>query len=317
LPDLQTVVRTDCSIGLRNDIISTEYRGLRGRNRMNRFRLPAVVLIVICAVLLFASSCLADRSRFLDAALSMLEDGNPFLTRYNEETGAGIKSRYPLGCPYFWGGRQVSKILDPASPNQNSEYYKTNQQYLYGLDCVGFTRWVMNQLGLANHDSISNLLNRTLYKEYVNYRAAKNTGEQRSRYLAYGDLVALQHASGGFHIAMYIGTLMDYGYTAKTLPEELVPYLYYPLVIHCTGSSDYYERYDLFLKEKTDGTILPPYGGVIVSILDVPAAAATDSTADILDLKKPCFNLEGYHLEILDLSREKRERWIRWRLRPE
>ena len=38
---------------------------------------------------------------------------------------------------------------------------------------------------------------------------------------------------------------------------------------------------------------------------------------ELPELKKPCFDLEGYHLEILDLSAEKRQRWIRWRKRPE
>lgn len=276
-------------------------------------------LCLLAALILLLLPCTAgaDRSVFLDAALTMLEDGNPFLIHYNEETGAGLEARYVLGCPYFWGGRQISRILNPASPGQNSDYYQKDHQYLYGLDCVGFTRWVMNQAGLANHDQISNLLNRTMYKEYLNYRASKTTGEEWAQQLKRGDLVALQHASGGFHIAMYIGTLWDFGYTAKTLPEALNPYLYYPLVIHCTGSSDYYERYRTCLEETSDGTVLPPYGGVIVSILDVPASAATGYTPDILDLKKPCFDLEGYHLEILDLSVEKRERWIRWRKKPE
>ncbi len=275
--------------------------------------LAAVILILL------PSFGRADRSRFLDAALSMLEEGNPFLTRYNEDTGAGVRARFPLGCPYFWGGRRVSRILQPASPEQNSDYYRTDRQYLYGLDCVGRTRWVGRQLGYEDHDSISNLLNTSKYKEYVNYRAAKNTAEERVSYLQIGDLVAIRHPSGGFHIAMYIGTLLDFGYTRKNLPPELVPYLHYPLVIHCTGSSDYYERYRLWLEETGQTDVLPPFGGVIVSLLDAPAEAAPSFTPDVPEvpeLKRPCFDLEGYHLEILDLSAEKRQRWIRWRQRP-
>ena len=261
----------------------------------------------------------ADRYRVLDAALSMLEEGNPFLVRYNAENHADIQARFPLGCPYFWGGRRVSRILEKASPEQNSDYYRTDRQYLYGLDCVGLTRWAWTQAGYAEHDSISSLLNTSNYKEYVNYRAAKNTGPERARYLQAGDLGAIQHADGGFHIVMYIGTLVDFGYTRKNLPEELVPYLTWPLVIHCTGSSDYYERYRAWLVETGDAETLPPFGGVIVSILDVPAEAApafTPEVPELPELTKPCFNLEGYKLEILDLSAEKRQRWIRWRKRP-
>ncbi len=71
--------------------------------------------------------------------------------------------------------------------------------------------------------------------------------------------------------------------------------------------------------ETCDTETLPPFGGVIVSILDVPAEAApsfTPEVPELPELTKPCFDLEGYHLEILDLSAEKRQRWIRWRKRP-
>lgn len=278
-----------------------------------------LALLTAAVFLLLPAAAWADRYRVLDAALSMLEEGNPFLVRYNAENHADIQARFPLGCPYFWGGRRVSRILEKASPEQNSDYYHTDGQYLYGLDCVGLTRWAWKQMGFAEHDSISNLLNTSKYKEYVIYQAKKNTGAERARYLQAGDLVALQHAGGGFHIAMYIGTLVDFGYTPKNLPEELIPYLTWPLVIHCTGSSDYYLRYRSRLEETGDTETLPPFGGVIVSILDVPAEATPSFTPDVPELPelaRPCFDLEGYHLEILDLSAEKRQRWIRWRKSP-
>lgn len=281
---------------------------------MGKYR--CLALLAAAVLFLFPARGQADRSRFLDAAFSMLEEGNPFLVRYNTENHADVRARFPLGCPYFWGGRDVNRILDPVSPGQNSDYYRTDLTYLYGLDCVGLTRWAVQQAGFAGHGAVSALLDLSRYKEYVVSKARKRTGEGRVRELETGDLVAVRHASGGYHVAMYIGTLIDFGYTRKNVPEELVPYLHYPLVIHCTGSSDYYERYRLWLEESGRADITPPYGGVIVSLLDAPAEAAPSFTPDALDLKKPCFDLEGYHLEILDLSAEKQERWIRWRLRP-
>lgn len=274
--------------------------------------------IIICwlVLLVLPVTCSAERSKFLDSAFTFLEDGNPFLKRYNEINETEIESRFPLGCPYFWGGRHASAILKPVYPSSNSDYYHTDRKYLYGMDCVGFTRWINDKTGYEQHPKISDLLNRSLYKECIIRGAAKATGEQLSALLRVGDLLAIQHISGGFHIGMYCGTLADYGYTAESLPSELIPYLNYPLLIHCSGSSDYYERYEHYLESGGQTDILPPYGGVIISILGVPSSAATSNTPDILDLCMPCFDLEGYHLQIIDLTQEKQHRWIRWRQRP-
>lgn len=277
------------------------------------------ILLTVMAILLLAPAGVrADRYRILDAALSMLEDGNPFLERYNELNDCAIKARWPLGCPYFWGGRNVRRILQPASPTQSSNYYRTDEVYLYGLDCVGLTRWIVGQAGYEPHGAVSEMLNRSLYREYVNYKASKTTGEARMEALNIGDLLAVRHQSGGYHCAMYIGTLWDFGYTAATLPEALKPYLYFPLLIHCTGSSDYYERYRAYLEQEgLMKEIQPPYGGTIVTLLDAPLSAADAKTPDVLDLGVPCFDLEGYHLQITDLSEEMDIRWFHWRKKPE
>lgn len=278
--------------------------------------LKRICLLTTAVMILLTSAGMADRYHVLDAALSMLEEGNPFLTRYNEDTGAGIEARYPLGCPYFWGGRDTEKILEPAHPEQESDYYKTENQYLYGLDCAGFTRWVVEQAGYTPHDSISNLLNKNKYKEYVIYKAAKKTGNKRVEELNVGDILCIQHEDGSYHSAMFIGTLLDYGYTARSLPEDLRPYLHYPLLIHATGSSVYYERYRNYLEGQGDTTTQPPYGGVIVTLLDANPEDAAYHTPAVLDLETRCFDLEGYHLQVTDLSGEKQTRWIRWRQKP-
>lgn len=278
--------------------------------------LPVILLFVLLCLAISPASC-ADRSRYLDVALSFLEEGNPFLLRYNEQTGAGIQARFELGCPYFWGGRQLSAILRPASPGSSSDYYKTDQKYLCGFDCVGFTRYINLKTGYAEHPPVSGMLNRSLYTECIIRGAAKAHGDELASLLRLGDILAIQHPSGGFHSAMYCGTLSYYGHTETTLPEELIPYINYPLLIHCTGSSDYHLRYKAWLEAQGMDDIEPPYGGVIVTILDVPPEAATASTPEAIGLSAPCFDLEGYHLQITDLAQEKQYRWIRWRGKPE
>ena len=281
---------------------------------MKMMRAICLLTAVLCLPLF--STAIADRYQVLDAALSMLEESNPFLKRYNADTGAGIDARYPLGCPYYWGGRHAEKILDRVRPEQGSDYYQTDRQYLYGFDCAGYTRWVTEQAGYAPHDSISNLLNRNNYREYAVYKAATKAGNKRVEELAVGDILCIEHATGGYHCAMFIGTLLDYGYTARSLPKELRPYLHYPLLIHATDNSDYYERYRLYLEEQGDTTTCPPCGGVIVTLLDASAEDAPFRTPAVSGLDTPCFELEGYHLQITDLSTEKQIRWIRWRKKP-
>lgn len=277
-------------------------------------RLLAAVMVIL---LLVPAGVRAERYRVVEAALTMLEEGNPFLARYNAENGTEIKARFPLGCPYFWGGRNVNRVLQPASPAQSSDYYRTDRVYLCGLDCVGLTRWILEQTGYTPHDAVSKLLDRRLYREQANYRAMKTAGETRTEALDIGDLLAIRHPSGGYHCAMYIGTLWDFGYTAATLPEALKPYLYYPLLIHCTGSGDYYERYRAYLEKEPGSEVLPPFGGVIVSILDVPLSAADARTPDASEPGVPCFDLEGYHLQITDLTGEKDVRWLHWKVKAE
>jgi hypothetical protein len=56
---------------------------------------------------------------------------------------------------------------------------------------------------------------------------------------------------------------------------------------------------------------------VIVTILDVPPEAAPMKTTDGDGTEIPCFELEGYHLQVTDLNAERTYRFVRWRKRPE
>ena len=268
--------------------------------------------------LFLPSAACAERNRMLETALSFLEEDCPFLRRYNEAEGTDIRALCPLGCPYFYGGYNTGHLLKPAHPDHESDYYRKENLYLYGMDCSGFTRYIVEQAGYERHPRTSALINPALYTGYLLPGAKEATGKDRASRLKTGDLLVIQHQAGGYHMAMYCGTLRDFGYGADTVPEELAPYLDYPLLIHSTGSSVYHERYRRYIEEQLGRTdIVPPYGGVIVTVLDVPPSAAPDRTPEAGGLERPCFVLEGYCLQVTDLAQEKYYRWLRWRQRPE
>ena len=56
---------------------------------------------------------------------------------------------------------------------------------------------------------------------------------------------------------------------------------------------------------------------MIVSILDAPLSAADARTPDASEPGVPCFDLEGYHLQITDLLGEKDVRWLHWKVKAE
>ena len=77
----------------------------------------------------------------LDAALSLLEEGNPFLWRYNVLTGSSVQPRMPYGVPYLYGGRAESHVFAMAPEyvlqqawTDSPKYYRTG---LRGLCAVG------------------------------------------------------------------------------------------------------------------------------------------------------------------------------------
>ena len=125
------------------------------------------ILLILAVLQAPGISSAGERSKYLDAAFRFLEAGNPFLVRYSALAGTEIEPVCELGCPYFWGGRHVSSLLRPESPSSSSEYYQKDQKYLYGLDCVGFTRWINQKTGYEEHPPISALLNRSLYRECI------------------------------------------------------------------------------------------------------------------------------------------------------
>ncbi|HPJ02342.1 MAG TPA: hypothetical protein PKU80_05840 [Candidatus Limiplasma sp.] len=242
----------------------------------------------------------------LNAAFSMLEDGNPFLLRYNEITGAGIQPRFPLGLPYMFGGRDETKLLTVAYALETTKNFSKGQKYLYGFDCNGFTNWINFQTGKPQHDTLDQMIeNRGLYKR----------NQLKLNNIPYGELYKsleigdyLVTSSGGRHIMMYIGTLLDYGFTAETAPQ-LAAYLTYPLVVHCGLCPPYAERYQAYIDQNglncntTDG-------GVAVAIVGVPVDQAPEYLYT-QNYDHYYFELDGYFLRIHDMDAVTAYVWFR------
>ena len=243
-------------------------------------RLPGPAVFDASETINVIERATVSRSPLLDIALSLLEEGNPFLARYNLATGAGIEPRLPFGVPYLYGGQTPSHVFAKAPDYVVQEawlnspsYFKKGTKYLYGFDCVGYVRWVWNMLGMGEWPGADGLLwdaGRHVYDT----RTGLPDWETLARELRPGDILVKRTPDN--HVAFFLGTLRGFGYSAEDVPE-LAAYLDYPLVIHSSTDAGVARRFDWLLKNST----LSKYrvasvtdGGVAVAILGVPKEEA-------------------------------------------
>ncbi len=242
------------------------------------------IFCTLFALLMLMSCCAAgaelQRSEYLDKALSMLEEGNPFVKRYNEITESNVQPLFPQGIPYFFGGQNQVPIFAKYPEYTTRKAWLgdgwqiKDQNYIYGFDCYGFINWIW---GEANGDDLDNI--ESLMKEAMHHGEHLWCSEidpfvpywdTLAQHLQPGDLFAMNH--GAKHVAMFIGTLRDFGYTAEDHPN-LAPWLDYPLMIH---SQYFHPAFEDRFKEliryglpKYRGC-KPTQGGVTVSLIGVP-----------------------------------------------
>ena len=262
------------------------------------------LMLLAAAVLLFGESALAEgeRSRLpgkcemsnrekeliqergsmaqspvLDAALSLLEEGNPFLERYRILTDSTVQARMPWGVPYLYGGQAESHVFAKAPDYVVQEawisspiYYRAGVTYLYGFDCAGYVKWVWKQAGLGALPGGRKLLDESERAIYCSGSREMPPFPALAAALCPGDLLVTEN-----HMAIFLGTLRGFGYTAEEAPE-LAPWLDWPLVIHSDVHAGIADHFAYLMEHGLQKYKLATVtdGGVGVSLLGVPVACA-------------------------------------------
>ena len=238
-------------------------------------------LLLILAALLFCSGAAAEeepvrikKNAVLNHAFTVLEKGNPFVKRYNRITGKKIRARMAQGAPYFWGAqedhlfaKEPEYVVVPAWSNSPA-YYRKGVKYIYGFDCVGFVKWVWKETYGQEMPARADMLEDRAHQIRNSSDGASPLWDGAAETLVPGDLLLVEHGPSSHHMAIYIGTLRMYGYTAEEVPA-LADKLDTPLVIHCTTNAQISNRFAELIAHG-----LPKYhcatvtdGGVCVSLI--------------------------------------------------
>ena len=295
-----------------------------------------LVLLLTLILLCTAGAAFAEleQNPLLDVAFSALEQDNIFQRRYNELTGANVKSLFEQGIPYFFGGQvnYAGRLVNNEELMEDyplyarevcaetTKFYRSGQLYIYGFDCSGFTKWVRVQCGMKEHPGLADMITKkNLWKNHL-YHGGTNWSskqipmpayEELKNHLRVGDLLVTKHAAR--HIMMYIGTLADYGFTAEEAPD-LEAYLDYPLVIHCGPSPVYGERIQQVIDSDPEryGRCKTTNGGVEVSILGVKSEDAPyHTTVQNVDYDYFLIDEGNYLLTLRDIENASSYCWYR------
>lgn len=311
---------------------------------MNRKPLRTVVLFVFL-LLLLSSACLAEEtprpvptplppadigelgpgtlqaSPLLASALSLLEEDNFFLSRYNEITGSDVQAVFPLGVPYLWGGAYGQSMFSRAPlwyPTRvcysSSAFFLKDHVYLGGFDCIGYIRWIWldNHLGLVPSlntllDDPGRLQKQSLYSSAGDWSPRAPSRADLSRTLTPGALFVNRKEDGGRHIMMYIGTPRMWGFTERSV---LGPWLDDLLMVHCGLNPVYGERMQQFIDAHPEkySVCHTTDGGVAVSLLG-PAKEEAPFHSHVQLTDYAFFNLNGTVITVYSTDQVIKSAW--------
>ncbi len=104
-------------------------------------------LLCLTALLCAGASAELVKNQYLDAAFPALEEGNPFVARYEEATGADITPLISIGIPYTFGGQDARYLFKVRKITQVSKYGAVGTKCIWALTVpaspAGFSsRWV-------------------------------------------------------------------------------------------------------------------------------------------------------------------------------
>ena len=245
-------------------------------------------------------------SSLLASALSLLEEGNFFIDRYNAITGSEVSAVFPLGMPYLWGGGYSHSTFSRAPAwyptrvcSSSSDFFEAGRVYLGGFDCIGYVRWIWLDNQLGDVPSLNTLLDDTLrLRRQSLYSSVESISrpvpEDRAtllRMLCPGALFVNRKEGGGRHIMMYIGTPRMWGFTEESALGACLDDL---LMIHCGMNPVYGERMQRYIDAYPEeyGICHTTDGGVAVSLLG-PSGEAAPFHAHVQQTDYDYFVLDG------------------------
>lgn len=262
-----------------------------------------------------------EASPLLDSALSLLEEGNFFQSRYNEITGSSVQAVFPLGVPYLWGGAYGQSMFSRAPlwyPTRvcysSSEFFLKDHVYLGGFDCIGYIRWIWLDNHLGQVPSLNTLLDdpdrqqkQSLYSssEWLNHPAPDWAALGKT--LSPGALFVNRKEGGGRHIMMYIGTPRMWGFTESSV---LGPWLDDLLMIHCGLNPVYGERMQRYIDAHPEkySVCHTTDGGVAVSLLG-PGKEDAPFHSHVQLTDYAFFNLDGTVMTVYSTDQVIKSAW--------